>query len=49
MLTTIPFRYELNEILYDYKVEVMDKFKGLNLVDRVPEELGWRFTTLYSR
>ena len=39
--TSIPFRYDLNQILYDYTVEVKNKFKGLDLIDRVPEEL-WR-------
>jgi len=33
------FRYDLNQIPYDYTVEVMNRFKGLDLVDRVPEEL----------
>ena len=37
--TTRPFRYELNQILYDYSVGVMNRFKELNLVGRVPEEL----------
>ena len=37
--TTRPFRYDLNQILYDYGVEVMNRFKGLDLVDRVPKEL----------
>ena len=37
--TTRPFRYELNQIPYDYTVEVMNRFKGLNLVDKVPEKL----------
>ena len=37
--TTRPFRYDLNQILYDYTVEVKNKFKGLDLIDRVPEEL----------
>ena len=37
--TTRPFRYDLNQIPYDYTVEVTNKFKGLDLVDRVPEEL----------
>ena len=37
--TTRHFRYDLNQILYDYTVEVMNKFKGLDLVDRAPEEL----------
>ena len=37
--TTRPFRYELNEIPYDYTVEVRNRFKGLYLIDRVPEAL----------
>ena len=37
--TTRPFRYDLNQSTYDYTVEVTNKFKGLNLVDRLPEEL----------
>ena len=37
--TTIPFRYDLNKIPYDYTVEVTNGFKGLDLIDRVPEEL----------
>ena len=37
--TTRPFRYDLNQILYDYTVEVRNSFKGLDLIDRVPEEL----------
>ena len=37
--TTRPFRYDLNQILYDYAVEVTNRFKGLDLIDRVPEEL----------
>ena len=37
--TTRPFRYDLNQILYDYTVEVTNRFKGLDLIDRVPEEL----------
>ena len=39
--TTRPFRYDLNQILYDYTVEVRNRFKGLDLIDRVPDEL-WR-------
>ena len=35
--TTRPFRYDLNQIPYDYTVEVINKFKGLDLVDRVSE------------
>ena len=37
--TTRPFRYDLNQIPYDYNVEVINRFKGSDLVDRVPEEL----------
>ena len=37
--TTRPFRYDLNQIPYDYTVEMTNRFKGLDLVDRVPEEL----------
>ena len=47
--TTRPFRYNLNQIPYDYTVEMTNKFKGLDLVDRVPEEQWWRFITLYRR
>ena len=36
--TTRPFRYDLNQILYNYTVEMANRFKGLELVDRVPEE-----------
>ena len=36
--TTRPFRYDLNQIPYDYTVEVRNRFKGLDLIDRVPEE-----------
>ena len=37
--TTRPFRYDLNQIPYDYTVEVRNSFKGLDLIDRVPHEL----------
>ena len=37
--TTRPFRYDLNEIPYDYIVKVRNRFKGLDLIDRVPDEL----------
>ena len=37
--TTRPFRYDLNQITYDYTVEVTNRFKGLDLIKRVPEEL----------
>ena len=41
--TTRPFRYDLNQIPYDYTVEVRNRFKGLDLIDRVPEELWVEF------
>ena len=37
--TTRPFRYDLNQISYDYTVEVRNRFKGLDLTDRMPDEL----------
>ena len=37
--TTRPFRYDLNQIPYDYTVEVRNRFVGLELIDRVPDEL----------
>ena len=37
--TTTPFRYDLNQISYDYTVEVRNRFKGLDLTERVPDEL----------
>ena len=37
--TTRPFRYDLNQIPYEYTVEVRNRFKGLELIDRVPDEL----------
>ena len=37
--TTRPFRYDLNQIPYDYTVEVRNRFKDLDLIDRVPDEL----------
>ena len=37
--TTRPLRYDLNQIPYDYTVEVRNRFKGLDLTDRVPDEL----------
>ena len=37
--TTRPFRYGLNQIPYDYTVELRNRFKGLDLIDRVPDEL----------
>ena len=50
--TTRPFRYDLNQIPYDYTVEVTNRFKGLDLIGRVSECLknyGQRFVTLYRR
>ena len=38
--TTRPFRYDLNQIPYDYATEVTNRFKGLDMIDRVPNELG---------
>ena len=49
--TTRPFRYDLNQIPYNYTVKVRNRFKGLDLIDRVPDELwmvGW-FVTMYRR
>ena len=37
--TTISFRYDLNQIPYDYTVEVRNRFEGLDLIDRLPDEL----------
>ena len=37
--TTRPFRYDITQIPYDYTMEVIIRFKGFNLIDRVPEEL----------
>ena len=44
--TTRSFKYDLNQIRYDYTVEVRNRFKGLDLIDRVPDELWRRFVTL---
>ena len=44
--TTRPFRYDLNQIPYDYAVQVINRFKGLDLIDRVPDDYGQRFVTL---
>ena len=45
---TRPFRYDLNQIPYDYTVEVRNRFKGLDLIDCLMN-YGWRFVTLYRR
>ena len=45
---TRPFRYDLNQIPYDYTVEVRNRFKGLDLIEYLMN-YGWRFVTLYRR
>ena len=47
--TTRPFRYDLNQIPYDYTQEVTNGFKGLDLMDRVPEELWTERFIMYRR
>ena len=47
--TARPLRYDLNQIPYDYTVEVRNRFKGLDLIDRVPDELRNEVMTLYRR
>ena len=47
--TTRPFRHDLNQIPYNYIVEVTNGFKELDLINRVPENYGQRFVTLYRR
>ena len=46
--TTRPFRYDLNQIPYDYTVEVRNRFKGLDLIECLMN-YGWRFMTSYRR
>ena len=46
--TTRSFRYDLNQIPYDYTVEVRNRFKGLDLTECLMN-FGWRFVTLYRR
>ena len=46
--TTRPLRYDLNQIPYDYTVEVRNRFKGLDLIECLMN-YGWRFVTLYRR
>ena len=41
--TTRPFKYDLNQTPYDYTVEVTNRFEGLDLIDRVPDELWTAF------
>ena len=45
---TRPFRYELNQIPYNYTVEVRNRFKGLDMIECLMN-YGWRFMTLYRR
>ena len=47
--TTRPFRYDLNQITYDYTVKETNRFRGLDLIDRVPKEYKQRFVTLYRK
>ena len=47
--STRLFRYDLKQIPYSYTVEVTNSFKGLGLINRVPENYGRRFMTLYRR
>ena len=44
-----PFRYDLNQIPYDYTVEVKNRFKGLDLIDRVPTEVWVEVCDMYRR
>ena len=46
--TTRPFGYDLNQIPYDYTVEVTNRFKGLDLIEYM-KNYGWKFVTLYRR
>ena len=47
--TTRPFRYDLNQIPHYFKVEVTNRFKGLDLIDRAPDELGTEVCDMYRR
>ena len=46
--TTRPFRYDLNQIPYDYTVEMTNRLKGLDVIECL-KNYGWRFFTLYRR
>ena len=46
--TPRPFRYDLNQILYDYTMEVTNRFKGLDPIECL-KNYGWRFVTLYRK
>ena len=47
-ITTRPFRYDQNQIPYDYTMEVTNRIKGLDLIECL-KNYGWRFVTLYRR
>ena len=47
--TTRPFRYDLNQIPYDYTVELRNRFKGLDLIDRMPEKLWTEFCDIVQQ
>ena len=47
--TTRSFRYDLNQIPYNYTVEVTNRFKGLDLLGGMLKNYGWRFVILYRR
>ena len=47
--TTRPFRYDLNQMPYDYTLELTNRFKGPDLIDRVPNELWMEVCDLYKR
>ena len=47
-ITTRPFRSDLNQIPYDYTVEVTNRFKGLDVIEQL-KNYGWRLMTLYKR
>ena len=47
--TTRPFSYDLNQLPYDYTLEVRNRFKGLDLLTECLMNYGWRFVTLYRR
>ena len=47
--TSRPFRYDLNQIFYDYTVAMTNRFKGLDLIDRMSEELWTEVLTLYRK
>ena len=47
--TTRPFRYNLNQIPYDYTVEVTNRLKGLDLIDQSLKNYGWRFVAFYRK